>query len=245
MSDWRAMNSLLVLRDQVNVIAPNRSKASDGLVGDASHSSSSGHYPHYVAGVGSDIVTALDLTHDPANGCDTYELAEQMRLARDKRIRYVISNGRIFSSYASGSRPAWTWGPYTGSPDPHINHSHTQVLDDPIADTTTEWDLGEFDMALTEAEHGALGALDNRMRALAKGEDTVTGTKFFQEASGETMWAVVALKRIEATLKRIEEAIAALPAGGGGSVPANVPTALENAKATVSELADTLVRGGA
>lgn len=150
---WRAMASLLVLRDQVNDLAPDRSRSSDGLVGDEAHqATNSDHNPHYVPGVGNDIVTALDLTHDPANGFDSYKFAEVLRTHRDRRIKYVISNHRIFSSYAGGSRPAWAWGPYSGT-DPHTNHVHISVLDSPISDTRTPWNLEGLGMAdYTEAQ---------------------------------------------------------------------------------------------
>jgi hypothetical protein len=144
---WRAMASLLVLRDQVNQLAPNRSRASDGLVGDTAHqSTNSDHNPHYVAGVGNDIVTALDLTHDPAHSFDSYLFAEVLRTNRDRRIKYVISNHRIFSSYAAAGRAAWTWGSYTGA-DPHTNHVHVSVLDSPVSDTRTPWNLEGMGMA--------------------------------------------------------------------------------------------------
>lgn len=148
---WRAMASLLVLRDQVNALAPNRSRASDGLVGDEAHQgTNSDHNPHYVPGVGSEIVTAIDLTHDPSHGFDSYRFAEVLRTHRDRRIKYVISNHRIFSSYASGSRPAWVWGSYNGV-DPHTNHVHVSVLDATISDTRTPWNLGGMPgMALTD-----------------------------------------------------------------------------------------------
>ena len=144
---WRAMESLLVLREQVNAIAPLRSKASDGLVGDPAHqATNSDHNPHYVTGVGANIVTALDLTHDPARGFDSYRFAEVLRTRRDKRIKYVISNRRIFSSYAVGSTPAWTWRDYTGD-DPHTNHVHISVLDNAASDTRTPWNLEGFPVA--------------------------------------------------------------------------------------------------
>src|SRR5215510_962974 len=149
---WRAMASLLVLRDQVNVIAPNRSRASDGLVGDDAHQqTNSDHNPHYVPGVGRDIVTALDLTHDPAGGFDSYKFAETLRVHRDRRIKYVISNHQIFSSYASGGRAPWAWGSYSG-PDPHTNHVHVSVLDSPVSDTRTPWNLEGFDQDMTPAQ---------------------------------------------------------------------------------------------
>lgn len=146
---WRAMNSLLTLRAQANALAPNRSKASDGLVGDEDHQQNnpgSGHNPHPVEGVGPEMVTAFDLTHDPVNGMDSYRFSEVLREHRDPRIYYVISNRRIFSSYATSSRKAWEWGPYSGS-DPHTNHSHNQVKDAPISDTSTPWNLEGYSMA--------------------------------------------------------------------------------------------------
>lgn len=142
---WQAADSLLVLRDQVDIIAPDRSKGSDGLVCDENHPTSSDHCPHFVEGIGRDVVTALDLTHDPKNGFDSYEFAETLRVHRDKRIKYVISNHRMFSSYATSSSPAWTWRPYTGSDDPHTGHVHISVLDDPISASRMPWNLEGFD----------------------------------------------------------------------------------------------------
>lgn len=153
MANWRTMNSLLVLLEQVDEYAPNRSIKSDGQVGDVNHASTSGHYPHPVPGVGPKMVTALDLTHDPAGGFDSYAFAEGLRVNRDNRIRYVISKKRIFSSYPVGNVPAFVWREYTGSPDPHTGHVHVQVLDAIISDTKTRWNLeGLPGMALTEAD---------------------------------------------------------------------------------------------
>lgn len=149
---WRAVDSLLVLRGQADAIAPNRSRASDGLKASPTHTTNnptSDHEPHTVPGVGSEIVTAEDLTHDPAGGFDSYLFAETLRRNRDRRIKYVISNHRMFSSYATSSYPAWTWRPYTGTTDPHTNHVHVSVLDAVISDTTTPWNLEGF-MALTD-----------------------------------------------------------------------------------------------
>lgn len=141
---WRAMASLLTLRDQVNALAPNRATGADGLVGDAAHQqTNSDHNPHDVEGVGTQIVSALDLTHDPAGGFDSYRFAEVLRVNRDRRIKYVISNHRSFNG------DTWTWHAYSG-PDPHTNHVHVSVNDDgPVAlnqlsDTRTPWNLDGF-----------------------------------------------------------------------------------------------------
>lgn len=74
----RLANSLTRLRDQVNAAFPNRNKASDGWIGDASHAASaSDHNPNSQG-----VVSALDLTNDPANGFDVHALAERLRVSR-------------------------------------------------------------------------------------------------------------------------------------------------------------------
>lgn len=228
---WRAMNSLLVLRDQVNVIAPNRAKGADGLVGDENHQGTdSDHNPHYVPGVGSDIVTALDLTHDPAGGFDSYAFAEVLRLHRDRRIKYVISNHRIFSSYASGSRAAWTWGSYTG-PDPHTNHVHTSVLDDPVSDTTNPWNLEGFAVSSADEYRTYVAAeRTNRIRGMVEVYDIApftasNGDKFtgFLGEHNLLAEAINALADVVAKLQedvhKIQDDLANGDSGGGGPQP--------------------------
>lgn len=195
---WRAMDSLLVLRGEVDLIAPDRSTASDGLVGDEEHQTrQSDHNPHYVAGVGAEIVTALDLTHDPARGFDSYTFAEALRRNRDRRIKYVISNHRIFSSYASGTRPAWTWGAYNGV-DPHENHVHVSVLDAVISDTSTPWNLEGLEIDMTPAQQYVLHVMNYRIDAIVHLRPAVVvppsvasdGTKFagFTEPCQIGLW---------------------------------------------------------
>jgi hypothetical protein len=134
---WRLAKSLEKLRDQVNTLHPNRSKASDGTIGDAQHANTvSDHNP--VNGV----VTALDLTHDPAHGLDANNLAEALRNSRDPRIKYVIFNGRAFDPYNGFG---WGWQPYTGS-NPHTSHIHISVTGD--YDSTKAWDLGLINQPL-------------------------------------------------------------------------------------------------
>lgn len=129
----RIAKSLDVLRSQINAKYPNRSKVSDGWLGDTAHAArASDHNPN-----GAAVVTALDITHDLAHGVDTWKLAEILRQRRDRRIKYVISNGRIFSSEAS----PWVWRTYTGS-NKHAHHIHISVAANPVLyDGTTSWDL--------------------------------------------------------------------------------------------------------
>lgn len=115
---YRIAKSLDTLRNQINHKYPERSKASDGWIGDAKHSSRTSDHNPNPAGV----VCALDITHDPAHGCDSRELAETLRLNRDSRLSYVISNSRIFSATIS----PWQWRPYTGA-NKHDKHCHISV----------------------------------------------------------------------------------------------------------------------
>jgi hypothetical protein len=114
---WRLAGSLVVLRNQIDAMAPNRSRASDGTIGDASHSSRcSRHNPN-----GADVVTALDITHDPAGGCDIHAIADQIRRSPHPELSYLISAGRI-----AGRTTGWAWHRYTGS-NPHNVHVHFGV----------------------------------------------------------------------------------------------------------------------
>ncbi len=122
---WYVANSLDQLLAEINASAPNRNKASDGSIGDASHSSStSDHNPCDCH----NAVCARDYTHDPAGGFDSYAfanwLAERTK-GPENRVKYVISNGRIASGQGQ-SHPPGVWRTYTGS-NPHDHHVHVSV----------------------------------------------------------------------------------------------------------------------
>jgi peptidoglycan hydrolase-like protein with peptidoglycan-binding domain len=135
---WRVAESLLQLRSQINERYPNRNKSADGTVGDAAHQSrTSDHNPHIVDGTHG-VVSALDITHDPKGGCDAHAIAEWLRTQKDTRIKYVISNRRIFSS----TTQAWTWRKYSGS-NPHTSHFHVSVkATKGHYDSKAEWSWG-------------------------------------------------------------------------------------------------------
>jgi putative peptidoglycan binding protein len=129
----RLARSLETLRHQVDQLAPNREKDSDGWIGDTSHQArKSEHNPD-----ANGVVRALDITNDPAHGVDSQALAEQLRQAKDPRILYLISNRRIASSKVE----PWTWRPYSGS-NPHDHHMHISVVEDPRRyDATDAWTI--------------------------------------------------------------------------------------------------------
>lgn len=150
MARWA--HSLTKLKAQLDDSAPNRDTASDGWIGDADHQNrASDHNPWVPPPVGG-IVTAGDFDHDPANGADMNDFTEALRRSRDPRIKYVIWNKRMFSSYPTSGYDAWEWRPYTG-PNLHTIHAHVSVQ--PTAylyDLSKPWDIGKdwFDMATKE-----------------------------------------------------------------------------------------------
>lgn len=105
------------LRDEANAAWPNRSKASDGWIGDASHSArKSDHNPDYGDG---GIVRATDTTND---GIDVDHFIA--RAIADPRTAYVISRGRIWQNpavYRNGG-----WRTYTGA-NKHNHHVHVSA----------------------------------------------------------------------------------------------------------------------
>lgn len=123
---WRIAECLEVLRKQINSLAPNRDKVSDGGIGDAAHQSSNSDHNPWVVDAGKGVVTARDFTHSPKTGCDAGVIAEALRASRDRRIKYIIWNRRICASEARDGQSAWAWRPYTGK-NPHNHHVHVSV----------------------------------------------------------------------------------------------------------------------
>jgi hypothetical protein len=141
-SNWRAAKSLKQLQTQVNAAFPGRNKASDGMIGNTAHCpGTSDHCPNIVeAGVG--VVTAYDITHDPNSGCDMAKVTQAVVDHRDQRIKYIIYNHRIVSSYEHNGIAPWTWRSYSGS-NPHTQHAHFSVLGQKIKyDDTSSWHIG-------------------------------------------------------------------------------------------------------
>jgi hypothetical protein len=141
---WRVAKSLLQLKKQVDQAFPDRSKDSDGSIGDGNHQSRSSDHTPWVDG---NVVTAIDITHDPENGCDSYRMAEELKASRDRRIKYIISDRKICSSEVS----PWNWRPYRGA-NPHDHHVHISVHPNrDFYDDTSPWKLPMLDGHLVTA----------------------------------------------------------------------------------------------
>lgn len=130
---WRMANGIEELRKQLNAAFPKRSKASDGGIGDASHSSrSSDHNPNAQG-----VVCARDFTHDPKTGIDGQWLADQLVKHKDSRINYVIWNHKICSS----TKEPWKWRRYSGV-NAHTHHVHVSLIQKPtLYDSERPWVL--------------------------------------------------------------------------------------------------------
>jgi hypothetical protein len=137
---WREPIALKTIREQLNAAFPKRSKVSDGGIGDAAHASrNSDHNPWVKDKKGVGVITARDFTHDPATGVDCHWLGEELRKHKDKRLKYVIWNKRIFSSYPAHGFPAWAWRPYSGT-NAHTKHLHLSIQPTDF-DNPTKWRL--------------------------------------------------------------------------------------------------------
>lgn len=134
----RVAKSLLMLYDQVDSMLPSTRKAgNDGSVGDLSHQATkSDHNPN-----DSGIVTAIDITDDPASGFDADAFAESLRRVRDSRLKYVIWRGRIFGDEGYAQRngaTAYQWAERNKGPGDHSEHVHVSV-DADSADDVRPW----------------------------------------------------------------------------------------------------------
>lgn len=132
---WRLARALIVLREEIDRAAPNRSKVSDGTLGDKAHAGRESRHNPNSAGV----VCAMDITDDPGHGMDVHALAERLihraTLGQtNPDFEYVVSNSRI-ASRSSG----WAWRRYHGA-NPHTHHVHFAVGRGPDRDPSPPYD---------------------------------------------------------------------------------------------------------
>lgn len=134
MGPWVLAPSLVAMEAEADRMAPNRSRRSDGSIGDAAHAArKSDHNPDEAGRI--DYVDALDLTHDPVAGFDAHgqarSVARNISNGVETRLDYIISNRQIFSQRLG----VWAWRPYTGS-NGHTQHAHFSVRDSGRFDTS-------------------------------------------------------------------------------------------------------------
>jgi hypothetical protein len=120
------------LREQIDDDFPSRSRKSDGWIADPRHfanNPSSDHIPR------NGIVRAIDIDADLADHPEaTYALVEQIRKCAkrgDKRIKYIIYDGKIMSPILN-----WKRRRYRGS-NPHRSHFHVSFTT--LGDNNGKW----------------------------------------------------------------------------------------------------------
>ncbi len=115
--------AIAVLR-QATAICPSRKKASDGLLPSAAHINQNPNSDHNTG-------YAVDLTHDKLGGIDCVNLFQELKA--DKRVKYLIFQGKIWSSdrASEGDRE------YTGS-NKHNKHLHISIKEG-CGDDTSPW----------------------------------------------------------------------------------------------------------
>lgn len=159
--DWKLAPALKTLRRQIDEKWPDRSKDSDGTVGDPRHQArKSDHNPNWAG-----VVCAIDITRDDENGPDCEQLA--LSALRDPRVAYVIYNRRIASR-------GGTWRKYGGS-NPHTKHVHISLKQKQACwDDSSEWELdaSEFSAVGLYKEPTMPLVKSNTFRAAAAGIGT-------------------------------------------------------------------------
>lgn len=229
---WRLAAGLGVLRHQImgthwRAAPPATLVVSWGTVGDPDHwGTNSDHNPRDFPSWGSDIVTAIDFPHRPDLELDAWKVVEAIRISRDARVKYVIFNRRMYSSYRANGIAPYTWRAYSGS-DPHTDHAHVSSVGDSRADQTHPWQIGKTPMAdidPTNTPNAWTGAV--RIDALLKGQTTYT-VNWGSGPVTETNAVAAAFAALTARLTAIETAV---------STPAPVTITVEQ----LAQLADLI-----
>jgi hypothetical protein len=148
---WKLCKAGVQLREQIDDEYPERSRKSDGAKGDSRHSArKSDHNPD-----ANGIVRALDITSDlGTHPEEAHALVEKIRKCAkrgDKRIKYLIFDGRITSPILN-----WKWRKYKGV-NPHRHHFHVSFTT--LGDKDGSWfDLeGDKQNGRIETDGGKLG----------------------------------------------------------------------------------------
>jgi hypothetical protein len=144
MADWVLIPCLKALFAEFDRIAPSRDHASDGSIGDTVHQNEvSDHNPDEVG-----RVPILDVDNTLRESDLTMERVVQFLLGRcrsgaEKRLRYIIYWGRIWSA-SSG----WVQKTYTGA-SPHTEHAHFSAsYETKLEASTASWHLEDIPVAI-------------------------------------------------------------------------------------------------
>ncbi len=176
MAEWTLVPCLDELRGELTRVAPNRSKVSDGTIGDTVHQNSisdhnddeDGNVPIRDADNVHEV-HAIDLTADLREPGLTMEMVVQhvvgrCREGKETRLRYVIYNRRIWEADNE-----WRQRKYSGD-SAHIEHAHLSASYETKKEASrASWKLEDIKVALTDADKEWLAAkIDAAATAAAK-----------------------------------------------------------------------------
>jgi hypothetical protein len=158
-TSWVLTKGLQHLRNEVNYTFPNRSKASDGTIGDLAHmAETSGHNPDDTAGSKAEYndhdgipeVRAWDCTSDFGDGVDAQDVVDHLRSLRglSSVIRYMIYNRKMYQASNGWKAEAYT-GPSAHTEHIHFSGARTQASDN---NNTFDYRLEEIPVALNAAD---------------------------------------------------------------------------------------------
>jgi hypothetical protein len=142
---------LHTIRREADMIAPARSKASDGTKGDDAHSKrKSDHNPD-----GRGIVHAIDLTHDPKKGFDARAegeaLRQRVKAGLERRVKYLVSyDDRGRHDIIASSVQGWAWRKKRGRD--HASHLHISIDTGPGVENSTRQMLRPLSGGLTKPD---------------------------------------------------------------------------------------------
>lgn len=159
MSNWVLTKGLQHLRNEVDYAFPDRSKASDGTIGDAAHmAETSGHNPDDTPGSKAEYndhdgipeVRAWDCTSAFGDGVDAQDVVDHLRAlpGLSSVIRYMIYNRKIYEA-SNGWKPAAYTGPSAHTEHIHFSGARSQAADN---NNTYNYRLEEIPVALTAAD---------------------------------------------------------------------------------------------
>ncbi len=135
MTKWHLAPAAKQLLAEINLLWPNRSRRSDGTVGDSAHASRTSHHNPDADG----SVNAVDITHHPGV-FDAHRFVRWLVAKNDLRVIEAISNSQIWTR----ARAAEGWRTYGGTnkhtAHAHISFSHTPALEN----STAAYDIGEY-----------------------------------------------------------------------------------------------------
>ena len=186
-ASWYRAPALTVLLNEINLVWPERSKVSDGTIGDAAHSARlSDHNPNERRSV-----NAMDVTR---RGIAVMILI--LKVIADPRTNYVIYN-RVIWSWSRGFKPR----PYYGS-NAHTGHVHISIFQSPRREQDrSPWGL------VTPAGLPTTGTAGPTPNTPTTPEEDTLSAKEIEEIKAE-VWAAAKALQDQGFDRKIRDAMA-------------------------------------